>query len=423
MELSRFGEKFTARTGILELMEDLGKAADGREHMYMLGGGNPALIPEVCDLWRDRMTGILKCADQFERMLGCYDTAKGNRRFAEALAGLLSDNYGWSVTPENIAVTNGSQIAFFYLLNMFGGTYSDGRKKKILFPMCPEYIGYADQSVEDRTYVSCRPSIEQLDSRTFKYHVDFSRLHVGDDVAALCVSRPTNPTGNVLTDDELGRLSEIAAEKGIPLMVDSAYGLPFPGIVFADAQPFWNENVILGMSLSKIGLPSVRSGIVVAAKEIIDAITSVNAICSLATGSIGQAILEPLVRSGEVIRVAQDLVKPFYDKKAKQAIRWLEEALDGVCDYSIHKAEGAFFLWIWFKDLPVTAAQLYERLKRRNVLVIPGHHFFFGLEEDWGHSNECIRINYSQDEQDVRNGIEQIGWLIKDLSNENTASK
>ena len=336
MELSRFGEKFTARTGILELMEDLGKAADGAEHQYMLGGGNPALIPEVCDLWRQRMSEILGSFDQFERMLGCYDTAQGNRRFAEALAGLLSDSYGWQVTPENIAVTNGSQIAFFYLLNMFGGTYPGGRKKKILFPLCPEYIGYADQSVEEGTYVSCRPSIEQIDETTFKYHVDFSRLRVGDDVAALCVSRPTNPTGNVLTDSELVRLSAIAEEKSIPLIVDNAYGLPFPGIVFADARPFWNENVILGMSLSKIGLPSVRSGIVVARKDVIDALTSINAICSLATGSIGPAILEPLVRSGDVIRIAHDFVKPFYEKKAQQAIGWVRDALGGVCDYSIH---------------------------------------------------------------------------------------
>jgi len=37
----------------------------------------------------------------------------------------------------------------------------------------------------------------------FKYHVDFSQLQPGDDIGALCVSRPTNPTGNVLTEDEI----------------------------------------------------------------------------------------------------------------------------------------------------------------------------------------------------------------------------
>lgn len=37
----------------------------------------------------------------------------------------------------------------------------------------------------------------------FKYHVDFEHLTIGDDIGAICVSRPTNPTGNVITDDEV----------------------------------------------------------------------------------------------------------------------------------------------------------------------------------------------------------------------------
>lgn len=418
MRLSRFGEKLTARTGILELMEDLSAALGGGDHQYMLGGGNPAFIPEICDLWRGRMYDILENGDQFEKMVGRYDSSQGNAAFLEALAGLLSQEYGWDITAANIAVTNGSQVAFYYLLNMFCGTYPDGSKKKILFPICPEYIGYADQSIEDDSFVSCRPLIEQIDRRTFKYHVDFDNLEIDDDVAAICVSRPTNPTGNVLTGSELNRLSEIAGGRGIPLIIDNAYGLPFPGIVFEKAEPFWHENVILGMSLSKIGLPSVRGGIIVAAPEVIEAVSAINAVCSLATGCVGQVILEPLVATGEILRISREVIRPYYLSRARRAIEWLHEALGGYCEYSIHKAEGAFFLWVWFKDLPVTSAGLYELLKARNVLVIPGHHFFYGLRgasANWKHRHECIRINYSQNEDDVRNGIREIGETIRRL--------
>jgi valine--pyruvate aminotransferase len=51
---------------------------------------------------------------------------------------------------------------------------------------------------------------------------------------------------------------------------------------------------------------------------------------------------------------------------------------------------------------------LYQRLKERGVLVVPGHHCFFGLEEDWPHRHECIRVSYVQDEDAVRRGIELI---------------
>src|ERR1019366_9594599 len=103
-----------------------------------------------------------------------------------------------------------------------------------------------------------------------------------DGISALCVSRPTNPSGNVLTDDEVARLAAATAGADIPLIIDNAYGLPFPGIVFAQATPYWDPNVVLCMSLSKLGLPTSRTGIIIAQPKIIEAISAMNAIASLA---------------------------------------------------------------------------------------------------------------------------------------------
>ena len=46
----------------------------------------------------------------------------------------------------------------------------------------------------------------------------------------------------------------------------------------------------------------------------------------------------------------------------------------------VHKPEGCIFLWIWFRDLPISAEQLYFKLKEKGVLIIPGHLFFPGQE-------------------------------------------
>ena len=56
----------------------------------------------------------------------------------------------------------------------------------------------------------------------------------------------------------------------------------------------------------------------------------------------------------------------------------------GLEDYPIriHKPEGAFFLWLWMPGLPMTNAALYKRLKARGVIVVSGHYFFPGLEDD-----------------------------------------
>ena len=111
---------------------------------------------------------------------------------------------------------------------------SDGTNSCIHLPLTPEYIGYSDIGISDGLFTATKPEIGQW-RHHFKYHVDFSSLNVSDKTAALCVSRPTNPTGNVLADEEVEHLDYIARDADIPLIIDGAYGLPFPNITFVDS--------------------------------------------------------------------------------------------------------------------------------------------------------------------------------------------
>jgi valine--pyruvate aminotransferase len=403
-EKSLFGERLASGSGIQDLMDDLGRAMAGAHGpIRMLGGGNPAHIPEVQAVWRDRMTAILGNPDEFDRMMTNYDPPIGNAKFIRALAALLRAEFGWSVGPENIAITGGGQTAFFFLFNLLAGEFQGGKRKAILLPLVPEYIGYMNQGLSPGLFRAVEPRLEVLSGHRFKYHVDFDQIIVDDDVAAICVSRPTNPSGNVLTNEEVYRLASIARNAGVPLIIDNAYGLPFPGILFRSADPIWDDNIILTLSLSKLGLPNTRTGIVVAQSEIIQAIASMTAIVGLANCSIGQAIVLPLVESGEILRLARDVVGPFYKRKSELAQNWIAEYFNDSLDYHVHVSEGALFLWLWFRGMRISAETLYNRLKERGVLVVPGH--YFGVSEDWRHGHECIRLSFAMDEAVVREGI------------------
>ncbi len=402
--LSSFGQRYSSPTGILELMKDLSEPpVDPLSPFCMLGGGNPAIIPELTAAWEASLLELTRGKD-FARLIGAYDSSLGPAGFREAIAELFSGIYGWPISERNVAVVNGSQIAAFYLLNMFSGTYPDGGRRKILFPVVPEYIGYADQGLEADCFTGRRPGIEMRGKRRFKYRVDFDSIAIDDTIGALCVSRPTNPTGNVLTDEEVRSLAAMAGARGIPLILDNAYGLPFPGIIFRKAEPIWNRDIVLCMSLSKIGLPALRSGIVIAREELVEALSATNAIASLATGSLGPAIAEGLVRSGKLLRLSREIVGPYYAAKSKRALEIVAQEL-GDLPWAAHESEGSIFLWLWFKDLPVPSRELYLRLKSRNVIVLPGESFFFGLEDDWAHSRECVRVNYSGGEELFARGL------------------
>jgi valine--pyruvate aminotransferase len=395
-------------------MDDLGRAVSGEDGALLLGGGNPGRIPEVEEVFRARLREIAADADAYGRAIANYAHPAGESRLRAALAQLLSEHCGWNVAAGNVALTAGSQASFFLLFNMFAGEMPDGGRRKVLLPMTPEYVGYADLGFDEALFKALRPSIEMLDGDLFKYHVDFDALEIGSDIGVVCVSRPTNPTGNVVTDDELTKLDALCRAADVPLIIDSAYGLPFPHIVFVDATPLWNDNVIHCLSLSKLGLPGVRTGIVVAREEIIDGLTQMMAVLNLAVGSVGPVLVQPLVTSGEILRMARDVVRPFYEAKSARAVALLRHALRGI-EYRIHKPEGAIFLWLWLPALPLPSREVYRRLKAAGVLVLSGHYFFPGLEGDWPHRDQCLRISFAMDDATVEQGIEIIGRELRTL--------
>ena len=94
--------------------------------------------------------------------------------------------------------------------------------------------------------------------------LDFAHLDVSDEIGAIAVSRPTNPTGNVLTDAEVAHLRELAIQHGDSVYSRFRLRWAVPNIVFPETKNLWDNNTILCLSLSKLGLPGLRTGIIVA---------------------------------------------------------------------------------------------------------------------------------------------------------------
>lgn len=123
----------------------------------------------------------------------------------------------------------------------------------------------------------------------------------------------------------------------------------------------------------------------------------------------------PLLESGEMKRLADNVIRPFYRNQAQTAVSLLKREL-GAYPMKIHKPEGAIFLWLWFENLPVSSQTLYEMLKAEGTLIIPGEHFFVGIDtRDYPHAGECIRMSIAQDAQTLEKGIAAIGKTVRKL--------
>ena len=358
MKFSKIGQYVSGESGIVRLMNDLGEIQSAQRPFNLLGGGNPARIPEVESRFRLAIEQLVRQDGNFEHFIGHYDGPQGNLLFRQSIAELLKKECGWPVEADNIAITNGSQESFFILFNLFAGEHDDNQFRRILLPLTPEYIGYFDAGLGQDLFRTYRPKIEHLGPHRFKYRVDF------------------------------------------------------PNIVFSQATPMWDDNTIVCLSLSKIGLPGVRTGIVVANTQVTQAIRGANAILNLAPSSFGPLLAQQLLNSGQLIDLAENNIQPYYRSRLEQAMHWLDVALDGT-PYRIHVAEGAFFLWLWLEGLPVSSDVLYQRLKVRDTLVISGSHFFPNSGASWPHRHECLRISYAQAPDQVEQGIRIIGEEVR----------
>ncbi len=430
MKFSKYGQQFTKTSAISQLMDDLGDALKSPTPVNMLGGGNPARIDKVNEAYFE----VYKSLEQGGidggaiESVGNYSNPQGDAKFIDALVAFFNRHYDWNLTTENIVLTNGSQNAFFYLFNLFGGQFEDEQgeisTKSILLPLAPVYIGYSDVHIDGKHFIAIKPEIEEVEHEGetgfFKYKIDFEALESlpalkNGEIGAICCSRPTNPTGNVLTDEEMAQLSAIAKQYNVPLIIDNAYGEPFPNIIYPDVNLNWDKNTVLCFSLSKIGLPGARTGIIIAAPEVVKTVSAMNAVVNLAPTRFGAAIATPLLNEDRLKELCDDTIQPFYAKKAKKAITHIKEEMD---DYPVlvHKPEGAIFLWVWFKDLPISTTELYDRLKEKATLIVPSEHFYPGLDTtNYPHAHQCIRMSIAASDETLESGIKVIGEVVREL--------
>ncbi|MDR2214068.1 MAG: valine--pyruvate transaminase, partial [Pseudomonadales bacterium] len=384
MKLSRFGAKFSADSGIVNLMDDLGNALRENPNLVMMGGGAPARIAAALGVYQRHLRALCDDENALFQLVGRYQGPLGDVETRELLAAELRRRYGWPLSAENVALTNGGQSAFGLLANMLTGEDAAGLTRQLVFPLMPEYLGYADTALHPQAFRGIKPRLELLANQEFKYQIDFDALKLDEHCAGLCLSRPTNPSGNVVSTAELARLDALARAQGVPLIIDAAYGAPFPNLVYTPQLPYWNDNVILLLSLSKVGLPGVRGGFLVASAERVAAFARVNTIFNLASANLGPTLAARLLHADELQGLCDEVLQPWYHARLKVALDCIAREFAGL-DYRLHRPEGAFFLWLWLPSLPISSAELYSRLKQAGVLVIPGENFFFGLNADWPH--------------------------------------
>ncbi|MFG2957403.1 valine--pyruvate transaminase [Streptomyces sp. NPDC048291] len=417
MQLSRSGTKMASLSGLRLIMEDIATttgSADGREWLN-LGIGNPAAIPEVMDTWH-RLTAEALVAG-FGEVSCRYGPSRGLPELVEAIADYFNRHYGWGIGPGNIVVGPGSQMLCFVAAALFTGAGAT-RDTRLILPLTPDYTGYQGLSLTTGGIKGVEPLLQLQGERSFRYLFDFSALDRLDDAGLLLLSSPSNPAGRCASQDEIRRLISAAEVRDVPLVVDNAYGAPFPGIGGPSMKPVWDDRVINVFSVSKAGLPGERLGFAVAPEQYIDPIVSFLSNSVLHAPQLVQSALAQALRSDVLDTLVASVIGPYYAERRKYVEALLAATLPPDVSWHLHAADGGMFCWVWIDEDWFDDLSLYESLKRRGVFVVPGRYFFTDAEHSRAldrHPRQCFRISITSDQHAIARGIEVIAAGLRDL--------
>jgi len=415
--LTRIGDQMSNLTGVRAIMKDIIEtlqAGAGREFIN-LSAGNPLILPEVEQLWRD-CTAELLASDDYGEVVCRYGSSQGYGPLIEAIADDFNRRYNLELSDRNILITPGSQTLYFYAANAFGGYSSGGDLKQIVLPLSPDYTGYGGVSLVPEALIAYKPTLDiDVSAHRFKYRPDFSQLTITENTGCVIFSRPCNPTGNVMTDEEVRKIAALAAPYDVPVFIDSAYAPPFPALNFTEMTPVFGSNILHCMSLSKAGLPGERIGVAIGDAKLIQVLESFQTNMCIHPSRYGQAIAAQAINSGALAEIAERVIRPFYQNKFTVLENTLNAAMPQDLPWFLHRGEGAIFAWLWLKDLPITDWELYQQLKQVGVIVVPGSTFFPGLRESWLHKQQCLRISLTASDAEIATGMQRLAKVTEQV--------
>jgi len=415
--LSQFGSQMSQLTGVRAIMKDIIETlrnSEGREFIN-LSAGNPVILPEVEQLWRDCTQQLLD-SNEYGEVVCRYGSSQGYQPLIKAIVQDFNSRYGLNLSDRHILITPGSQALYLYAANAFGGYTKSGELRQVVLPLSPDYTGYGGVSLTPEALLAYKPTLDIDQARhRFKYRPDFSKLQINRQTGCVVFSRPCNPTGNVISDEEVRKIAELARGYDVPVLVDSAYAPPFPALNFTEMSPQFGDNIIHCMSLSKAGLPGERIGIAIGDPKLIQILESFQTNACIHSSRYGQAIAALAISSGKLAQIAENVIRPHYRQKIKVLEDTLDAAMPQEIPWYLHQGEGAIFGWLWLKDLPMTDWEFYQELKQVGVIAVPGSSFFPGLKEDWQHKQQCLRISLTATEAEIAEAMKRLAKVVQQV--------
>jgi aspartate/methionine/tyrosine aminotransferase len=241
-----------------------------------------------------------------------------------------------------------------------------------------------------------------IEDRSWAADLDELDRAVSPKTKLIAVCNPNNPTGAILSREEMDRITAAARRSGAWLLVDEVYrGAEREREM---TPSFWGryEKLIITSGLSKAyGLPGLRIGWMLSTPELVARAWSYHDYTTIGPGPMSD-MLARVALAPERRKWLLERTRRILNENYPVIRDWV--ASHGSL-FSLVPPQAGAIAYLKY-DLPINSLELVERLREeKSVLIVAGEHFLMG---------NYLRIGYGANPEHLRSGLQLTSDFISE---------
>jgi aspartate/methionine/tyrosine aminotransferase len=317
-----------------------------------------------------------------------YTHSLGMIELREAVAEHYSDGYGVAVDPGQVVITSGTSPA--------------------MFTLCAVLLEIGDQVIVSDPHYACYPNfikfvegepvyVRVLEEDGFQYRTEAIREKITDKTRAVLINSPSNPTGNLLSEDRMKAIAGL----GPYVVSDEIYhGLVYEGKEHSILEITDHAFVLNGFS-KVFAMTGLRLGYMIVPKPFIRTIQKIQQNFFISpNAAVQMGGIAALKEAGDDVKK----MRRIYDERRRFMIRRLKEMGLGITV----EPTGAFYVFANMKHVSLDSYKLaFDILEKAHVGVTPGIDFGDGGEG-------YIRFSYANSMENIAEGLDRLERYLQD---------
>jgi aspartate aminotransferase len=327
-----------------------------------------------------------------------YTPVGGIPELKDAICANLRQDYGLSVTPENVIVSCGAKHSLY---NLFLTLFEEGDEVICPGPYWVSYPPMVEMTGATPVIIDTRPN-------GMKLHADMVAQAITKRTRGIIINSPSNPTGMVFETEELKKIGELCVKHDLSIISDDIYRkLIFDGRKFFSMATISREvakrTFIVDGSSKTYSMTGWRIGYCVGDTEVINAMTRLQSQSTSNPTSFAQdGALESLTGDQSLVEER----KKIFEKRRDLIVEKLRE----IPGMDIIPPNGAFYTFPsiegYLDRFKSSSAFCEYLLEKALVAFVPGVEF--------GADNH-VRISFATSESNIMKGLDRIKEALSSL--------